>query len=101
MSITFTTSERGQEPGTFLLVVHHDTAAIDRLVHTVVIDNHIPESVFPPDLDPEGVGRAIAGPQHKFIAIPVGVQKYPSVTTLFFGPLLLSAAARTLAFPVW
>jgi hypothetical protein len=62
----------------------HDTAAADRLVEAVVIDD-IPHSlvIFPPDVDTEGVRNGVVGPRHEPVSLPA--QKSKS-TSLAIGP---------------
>ena len=55
--------------------MHNDVATADGLVGAVVVDHGFYAVIFRPDLDAEGVRAAIPGPQHKFVGVPVVIQR--------------------------
>jgi len=54
--------------------VHDDVASADRLVEAVVIDHIFFSGGFPPDLDSEGIGGAIVGPELELVGAAIGVE---------------------------
>jgi hypothetical protein len=57
-----------------LLARVYNDAAADHLVKAVVIYNVFHITSFPPDADTEGIGGAIASPQHELVGVAVVIQ---------------------------
>ncbi len=54
--------------------MNDDVSAADGLIHAVVVDQGLSTVVFPPNLDAEGIGVVIAGPDHELVGVPVGIE---------------------------
>lgn len=55
--------------------MHDDTPATNGRVETVIVDDMCACAILPPDLNTEGVRRAIASPKHEFVGIAIGIKR--------------------------